>query len=245
MISNLDLTKLGFTTGESKAYVALSELGPSTVGPIVKRSGIAYANVYDVLRRLAEKGMITYTTRGRTKIFQAAPPGELKQILKRKEEELNEQKDFVKKITPHLNELQKQYDPENAEVFIGFRGLRTAYKKMLSESGKNEELLSTYIHDKHYSEAADQFYSELIQEYPKRKFRVIANGAFRKSNYAKVAHHPMRYTSIPIFSHGEVIGSFLLLVSWQKPIMATLITAKNLADNFRSYFENIWKLAKK
>ena len=241
----LDLTKLGFTGGESKAYIALSELGPSTVGPIVKRSGIAYANIYDVLRRLAEKGMATYTTKGRTKIFQAAPPEELNYILKKKEEELKNQREFVKKITPHLHNLQKQYEPENAEVFIGFSGLRTAYRKMLKESDKNEELLSTYIHDKYYSKAADQFFSELIQEYSKRKFRVIANKSFKKSNYAKIAHHPMRYTDIPIFAHGEVIGPYLLLVSWQKPIMATLITAKNLADNFRSYFESIWKLAKK
>jgi len=241
----VNLTKLGFTEGESKAYIALSELGPSTVGPIVKRSGIAYANIYDVLRRLAEKGMVTFSTKGRTKIFQAAPPEELNYLLKRKEEELKDQRELVKKITPQLHNLQKQYEPENAEVFIGFRGLRTAYKKMLNESGRNEELLSTYIHDKHYDAAADQFYSELVQEYPKRKFRVIANEEFRKSTYATVAHHPMRYTDIPIFAQGEVIGSYLLLVSWQKPIMATLITAKNLADNFRNYFENIWKLAKK
>ena len=44
-----ELLKVGLTDGETKVYLALSEIGSSTVGPIVKKSGIAYSNIYDVL----------------------------------------------------------------------------------------------------------------------------------------------------------------------------------------------------
>ena len=37
-----DLQGLGFTEGESKAYIAMLELGSTTVGPIAKKASIAY-----------------------------------------------------------------------------------------------------------------------------------------------------------------------------------------------------------
>ena len=35
------LSQAGLTDGESRAYLALLELGPSTTGPIVDRSGVS------------------------------------------------------------------------------------------------------------------------------------------------------------------------------------------------------------
>ena len=40
-----ELLKVGLTDGEAKAYLALSELGSTTVGPIVKKSGVSYSNI--------------------------------------------------------------------------------------------------------------------------------------------------------------------------------------------------------
>ena len=36
-----ELLKIGLTEGEAKVYLALSELGSSTVGPIVKKTKVA------------------------------------------------------------------------------------------------------------------------------------------------------------------------------------------------------------
>ena len=61
-----ELLKVGLTDGESKVYLALSQLGSSTVGPIVKKSGIAYSNIYDVLDRLTKKGIVSFVIKSKT-----------------------------------------------------------------------------------------------------------------------------------------------------------------------------------
>ena len=60
-----DLLKIGLTEGEAKVYIALTELGSSTVGPIVKKAKVAYSNVYDILNRLIEKGIVSFITKNK------------------------------------------------------------------------------------------------------------------------------------------------------------------------------------
>ena len=72
-----DLLKIGLTEGETKVYLALSKLGSSTVGPIVKESKVAYSNIYDILNRLIEKGIVSFIIKQKTKYFQAASPSNL------------------------------------------------------------------------------------------------------------------------------------------------------------------------
>jgi len=61
------LKQIGLTDGEARAYFALLEIGPSTVGPIVARSNIAYSRIYEVLNRLIEKGLVSFVSKEKTK----------------------------------------------------------------------------------------------------------------------------------------------------------------------------------
>ena len=81
------LQQLGLTEGESKVYEALLSLGSSTVGPIVKKSGVAYSNIYEILNRLLEKGFVSFVTKEKTKYFQAAEPTRIKDYLEKQEAE--------------------------------------------------------------------------------------------------------------------------------------------------------------
>ncbi len=238
------LWELGLTDGESKAYISLCELGPSTVGPIVKKSKIAYANIYDVLRRLQEKGLVTHITKGKGKVFSSAPPEELKTLLKEKQDRLNNQTELVDNLIPEIEKLQGKHEPEQAEVFLGFKGLRAAYKKMLKDEKPKQELISIYDHKKAFDKAADEFFIEIDNAYNYLNFRVIADESFKKTSYAKKVTHPIKYTNKAIPSQIDIIGSKLIIISWQTPIMAVLITAKPLADSFKTYFEELWKESK-
>jgi sugar-specific transcriptional regulator TrmB len=70
-MESIELTKLGLTEGEAKVYLALLKLGSSTVGPIVKKSKVAYSNIYEVLERLISKGLVSFIKKEKTKYFQA------------------------------------------------------------------------------------------------------------------------------------------------------------------------------
>ena len=238
------LRQFDLTDGESKAYLALSELGPSTVGPIVKKSNIAYANIYDVLRRLQNKGLVSYITKGKAKVFSAAAPNELKNILAQKQKKLEDQAKLLKDLLPELEKLQETHEPEKAEVFLGFKGLRAAYKKLLTEKSKYE-IFSIYDHKTEYEKAADEFFYEIFKEYGPLKIKIIADKSFKDTKYVKKVDHPMRFVDTPLPSQIDVCGSKVLLISWQKPILSVLITAESFANNFKDYFEALWKKARK
>src|SRR3989344_8398974 len=94
------LRKLGLTNGEARAYSALLELGSSTVGPIVSKSGIAYSKIYEVLDRLIEKGLASFVIKQKTKHFQPLEPRRLQEYLDKKEEEIKESRTLLNEILP-------------------------------------------------------------------------------------------------------------------------------------------------
>src|SRR3989338_720168 len=139
-----NLLKIGLTEGESKVYLALSEIGSSTVGPIVNKSGVAYSNIYDILHRLIEKGVVSFIIKNKTRYFQAASPSNLIQYLDKKQEKIVQEKEALKNIIPELEKLQSIKPKQEAEVFIGKKGLRTAYEKLSKDASKKDEILFFY-----------------------------------------------------------------------------------------------------
>ena len=75
------LEDLGLTKGEVKVYLALIGLGETTSGPIVEQSGVSVSKVYQILNRLAKKGLSSHILKGKTKYFKAADPNRLLDYL--------------------------------------------------------------------------------------------------------------------------------------------------------------------
>lgn len=241
-----DLIELGLTEGEAKVYVALTEVGSSTVGPIVNKSGVAYSNVYEVLNRLIEKGLVSFIIKEKTKYFQAGGSENLKEYLNKREEELESMKEKLDKMLPNLENLKNLPPQQEAEVFVGFKGLRTAYDKMFGGMKRGEEHLFLYVHTKEYGEEADNFYFSIGHLMKGKKIRGLNNEYGRKSEFVKKAKYiDSRYASFPIPGNWEVNRDMLLIVSWQKPVVGILIRSKSVTDEFRKYFESVWNKAKK
>ena len=245
-MQKINLTNLGLTDGEAKVYLSLTELGSTTVGPIVKKANVAYSNVYDILHRLMEKGIVTYIIKSKTKYFQAVSPKNLFVYLEKKEKELQTQKEALQFILPQLENLQKEKQSQEAEIFIGTKGLRSAYEKLFSNMKKNDEELFFYIHEKEFGEESDRFYASIEYLLKKVKTRGICNKEYKSSPFIKKAKYlNIKFVDFPIPGHMEVCNNFLLLVSWQKPIVAILITSESLSSHFRNYFNSVWKIAEK
>ena len=101
-----NLIKLGFTDGEAKTYLALIEIGSSTVGPLAKKTGIAYSKIYEVLERLIKKGVVSFIKKGKTKYFQAVNPSALFDYIDKKEQDLETQKNLLNNMVPQLELIQ-------------------------------------------------------------------------------------------------------------------------------------------
>src|SRR3989344_5665803 len=236
-----NLLKIGLTEGESKVYLALSEIGSSTVGPIVNKSGVAYSNIYDILHRLIEKGIVSFIIKNKTKYFQAASPSNLIQYLDKKQEQIAQEKEALKKVLPELEKLQEIKSKQEAEIFIGKKGLRTAYEKLCNGALKHDEILFFYIHDEKYAEESNLFYNSIVDFNKKTKNRGICNRYYKNSWFAKKTNHlTMKFTDIPIPGNIDIANDKILFVSWGESIFSVLIYSKSLADYLRFYFNEMW-----
>ena len=54
------LRKIGLTSGEIKVYSAVLEIGASSLNKIHEKTGIERRNIYDILNKLIEKGLVSY-----------------------------------------------------------------------------------------------------------------------------------------------------------------------------------------
>jgi sugar-specific transcriptional regulator TrmB len=75
------LQQLGFGEYEAKAYLALVQRSPLNGYEVAKASGIPRANVYSVLQKLEERGVIIRLDTPESARFVPVPPAELTQRL--------------------------------------------------------------------------------------------------------------------------------------------------------------------
>jgi len=243
-----DLMKIGLTKGEAKVYSSLLELGPSTVGPLLKRAKVAHSNIYEILDRLLEKGIVTIIIKNGVKTFQSVSPINLSKYLEKKQIELDSQKEILNIILPRIQDIEKTFPKQEAMLFIGIRGLTAAYKEFFSGATKSDENLWVYVHDEQYATVSDKFYLHTWMEIGKNiKSRGIGDESYKKSPFIKEFRkkYEFRYVNFPIFSHGEVFKDRFLLISWEEPVISVLVKAKHVSDNFRKYFDSVWNVSKK
>lgn len=233
------LTNLGLTEGESKVYLALLKSGSSTVGPIVKEAKVAYSNIYEILDRLLEKGLVSFIIKEKTRYYQAAPPSQLTEYLEKKESQLAEEKLSLKKLIPELEKLQEATQHQQAEIFLGLKGMKTAFERMVQEYQQaKQEYLFFYIAEQGF-EQADEFFSRMYPRFKNIPAKGIANIKYKQSKFIKQTHFKIKYVDFPIPSNIDILNDKILLTSWQQPL-AILITSKDIADKFKAYFYSIW-----
>ena len=213
-------------------YEALLALGASTVGPVVKRSGVAYSNIYEILERLIEKGLVSFITKEKTKYFQAAEPGRLQEYLEKKEDEIKKNKSLLSDILPQIQELQKVAPKENAEIFIGLKGLMTAYENLSQGIKKNDKLYFFYMHDPKYYEISEKFYIKSWKLFKKLQITGygISNIEYKKTKLAE--SYPkfikQKYVDFPVPANIDLFSDKLLLISWGERPLGILIQSQQI-----------------
>lgn len=245
MNEEIDLEQLGLTKIESRVYIALLKIGSTTTGPLVKATELHRATVYDVLKRLMEKGLVNYIIKEKTKYFEGAKPEHLMDLLKEEEEELKKKEDTIMHLVYKLNkikELSKQ--KQNAHVFIGKRGVKTVFEDILNykenwvlgSSGRFKEILKSYF-----------FQFQKRKKELGIKTRLIVSERVKGTDIETTVPGerkfiPQEYESpISTIIFGDKVATFV----WTENPIAFLIESKEAADSYRNYFEMLWGVAKK
>ena len=241
-----DLISIGLTSGEARVFLTLLKLGSAKVGQIVRDSNVSYSKVYDVLDRLSSKGLVSHIILGNVKYFNAVEPYRLEEYIKNKEQEVHKQLETANKVIPELAKIaDKNRQNDMAEIFIGDRGIKTAYEILLRDA-TSKDILYYFYPFEGYHPIASPFYSRfyLFQKQKKVQQRGIATLDFKQSkHYTEIAKGvKMKFVDFPLPATMDIFKDKLLIISWEN-VTGILISSKEIAGHFCNYFDSIWKLA--
>lgn len=235
------LREIGLTETEIKVYLALLESGATSAGKIVDKTGVYRKNLYDALSRLVEKGLVTYIIENKIKFFQAKKPSNLEKYLNEKKAKIEEQKPEVQKIISELNYLFNKAPVEiESEIYRGTEGIKTILKECLNykevlfigATGDVENRLPYFW--PHYNKK---------REKSKCRWKLLLIHEARNKSITKSKYY--EYKILPKILSGlnviYIYGDYVANVLWLEKPVAFVIKHKSLSDNYRKYFNYLWR----
>jgi HTH-type transcriptional regulator, sugar sensing transcriptional regulator len=235
------LEDIGLTNAEIKVYLALLELGTSTAGPILDKSGLQNSVVHMTLNKLVEKGFVSFVKEGKRNHYQAANP---KHII----EFINEKKERFEEILPEL--LLKQHEAKTKPEVVTFRGIK-GIKEMLYElleAGGNEHhtigssekslmMTTAWWISYHNKRVSMDIKAKIIFNESLRSWKGEEKYGMVEFRYTDKGFEPITETII----RNDKVG----IIIWSDKPLGVLIHQKEAADSYEKYFQSIWKIAKK
>tara|TARA_Y100000310_G_scaffold334456_1_gene414272 strand:+ start:6100 stop:6843 length:744 start_codon:yes stop_codon:yes gene_type:complete len=240
------LRELGLTQAQSKVYLGLLTLGETTSGPLIQESGLQNSVVYNALNQLIELGLVSFILKGKRKHFSAVNPQMLIELAEK-------QKQNIEKIVPQLiakQTLTKQ--KQEAQVFIGWKGLYNAFNKILEILPKGSEYIGFAAgFEDQYTEEAKRFFREFQKKRALMKYNVklIVNEEARKQvekykYYGKFGKPEYKFVD-GIAPVGVIIfKDHVLNVGFEGEPVSVLITSEAIASSYRRFFYKMWEIGR-
>jgi len=241
------LLELGLNRWESRAYVSLLELGSSTTGPLVKKSGVPVSKIYHVLDSLSKKGFVSYVIKGKTKYFQAVDVRILRRILKEKEKR-------VENVIGQLEILKNISGKQSVEIFEGMKAITSLLIGLIEEADKGEEWLSFSVGEDELIEKGEIFWDKVgVARYEKGLRVKLLDNEDYKEKIRRTYGERWKYIS-KIMRFGKTLfptttiifqGRIILLNLLSDPETAIVIESDELLEFYRKFFMQQWGLASK
>jgi HTH-type transcriptional regulator, sugar sensing transcriptional regulator len=246
---NLELfEELGFTKNEIKIYFYLLKFGENTTGPIIKETKISASKIYLNLNKLISKGLVSFIIKNKTKYFQANLPEKLLEYIEKKEKDISNKKKNIQKIIPDLKKLNKVREKEqNAQIFIGFEGIKTIFNIILDNLKEGEEYYSFSQGDEVNNKEILLFY---IKHHQKRVSKKIKLKLIADSNIKKITTKlPNKYLKIKYLKNPFPLGTiifkdYVINYSFEKSPIGYLIKSESIANYYKAFFEDLWNKTK-
>ena len=238
------LRKIGLSPGEIKVYSALLDLGSAPVNHIHEKIGIERRNIYDILNKLIEKGLVTYTEENKKRTFQITNPNKLISYIEEKKKELELTKNTLSREIPALiSRFDTKKQKINADTFRGPEGIKAVWEDMLNYDatywiGSGRYVLKKFPNffipwNKRRIQKSVKWFNLLRYEM-KKTIKIMP------LEYVKFL--PKEFSGNPtvIGIYGDKVAQFI----FGEALFAFVITSKELAENYKAYHTYLWKQAK-
>lgn len=232
------LEDLGFTNAEIKVYLALLELGLSTAGPIMDKSGLQSSVVHMTLNKLIAKGFVSFIKEGQRNHYQATDPKHISEYIDTKKAQFE-------KILPDLIAKQDMAK-EKSEVitFRGIKGVKELLYELLEAGGKEHHTFGSakeslmlgeaWWMNYHKKRAKKGITAKLLFNESLRKWCDVNLYPKTEYKFTKTGFEPLTETII----RNDKIG----IILWTEKPIGILIHNKIAAQSYDKFWEIMWNM---
>ncbi|MAF35357.1 hypothetical protein CMO91_05955 [Candidatus Woesearchaeota archaeon] len=233
------LEDLGLTGAEIKVFLTLLEVGSSSAGPVVGKSGLHNAVVHRALHSLADKGLVTYVLEGKVRRYASVPPKHLLAFI-------DEKKEKIRKLLPELDRRRQLATAKpQGTVFQGTRGVRELMQTILDTDSKEYfsyggARISADILGNHFW---DGFHRRRIEKGIRAKLlfhNSISDWAeyLQKKKLTTVRLIPHKFDE---FTETIICGSRVGINIYTDKPFGFLIEEPAAAASYKGFFDMLWK----
>ena len=235
-----ELISVGLTKNQAEAYLEILKHPGQSGGEIAKTISIDRSFVYSIINSLIDKGLISYITKSKVRLYYPADP---ENLLK----EIEEKRNKINKIVQELKSLKEQKKSEKSVlVYEGKAGLKAYIRDFLKSDsfetlggGGNLKIL----------EALKYEYPHYLEEFNKKKIRGKLITSPKNKNIMSEVYKNSK-VEIKTFDGLESGVSFtifknkLAIYSAEEKPFVIIIENENIASALKNYFDKTWNFAK-
>lgn len=235
--------ELGFTDREIKVYLAMLELGSSTVGPISAKSGLQHTKVYETLEKLIAKGLVSYTVVSKTKYYEADDPKEILNLIEERK----------RRFISILEELQqkRKYAEEKQIVVVheGYKAFKAMFNRILDELKPGDSYYAFNFKEEYIDTSAPIFLRNFHQKLALKRIDDRAVGNFAVKEYIQKTFAGLRikqrFVKRSTPTGVVIIKNKVIQLTWGERPTAIEITSPQIYEKYKKFFEELWKEGKR
>jgi sugar-specific transcriptional regulator TrmB len=240
MDKNAILEKLGLTKNESAIYLALLDMGTSTISKISEKTSIHRPLIYKAIPSLLEKKLITETQKAKSVVYGAEPPNRLETLFD----------DLKVDFFEILPDLEDSYSSSEKRPKIRFLEGKDGTKRIFDDvvrSLKKGDVFYRYSSNKDGNEKKDKYVPKIyrkMRDEKKLQREVITNeqtSIHKKPSLDRFAK--VMPKDFGPFEHNvtEIIyGDKVAYIDYNSET-AMIIESKRIADFQRQIFQTLYK----
>jgi sugar-specific transcriptional regulator TrmB len=236
------LSTMGLDEKEAKAYEQILKAGEATVRDILRALPYKRGDLYNVLRRLQEKGLILPVPERKVLAYAVTDPQVLDGLAAAKQREVADAKE-------RLSEVRSMYNlalgRPGVRFYEGLEGIQEVMKDSLSAKGEllsYEDIDGLYRHLPQYA----KWYEAQRVKNKIRERSIIPDTPMARSVLGSepAAFRQQRFVPHKLFSFSlemNIYDDKVFYVTFREPFIAVVIEDKGVADTQRAIFELTWR----
>jgi len=239
------LKEIGLSEGQILVYQAILETDKCTLKKIQEKTGIERRNIYDIISRLIEKGLVVHSLDQGKKLYYCTHPNKIKEEINIKKRTLES---LEKQIPEMLGFFNNNMQATNAEVFRG----ENSIKALLNEALESESTYwlggSSGIERTGLKTWFNQWMNQRAKQ-KKSMYDLTNHGTYledyppfetekHKKNHYNLSTLP---TKVRLFNTILLFGNKVAQITWEDQPFAFVLESKEIKESYMRIFNYFWK----